>query len=126
VVEAVDIVREPFNCNLPAQAAALAALEDRAHVRRTVELARSERERMARALRDRGLDVPPSLANFLFVDLARDAATVYRDLVSRGVIVRPLLSYGFQTALRISIGTAEENARLLSALDEVLAPAPGR
>ena len=126
VVEAVDIVREPFNSNLPGQAAALAALEDRAHVRRTVELTRSERERMARALRERGLDVLPSLANFLFVDLARDAASVYRGLVARGVIVRPLLAYGFETALRVSIGTPEENARLLSALDAVLAPAPGR
>jgi len=123
VVEALDIVREPFNSNLLAQAGALAALEDRAHVRRTVELARSERERMARALRERGLDVLPSLANFLFVDLARDAAGVYRDLVARGVIVRPLRGYGFDTALRVSIGTPEENARLLSALDAVLAPA---
>jgi histidinol-phosphate aminotransferase len=126
VVEAVDIVREPFNSNLPGQAAALAALGDREHVRRTVELTRSERERMARALRERGLDVLPSLANFLFVDLARDAAPVYRDLVAGGVIVRPLRAYGFETALRISIGTPEENARLLSALDAVLAPAPGR
>jgi len=121
VVEAVDVVREPFNSNLLAQAGALAALEDRAHVRRTVELARSERERMAQALRERSLDVLPSLANFLFVDLARDAAGVYRDLVARGVIVRPLRGYGFDTALRISMGTPEENARLLSALDAVLA-----
>ena len=122
----MDIVREPFNCNVLAQAAALAALEDRAHVRRTVELARSERERVARALRERGLEVLPSLANFLFVDLARDAAAVYRELVDQGVIVRPLRAYGFDTALRVSIGSPEENARLLSALDAVLASAPGR
>ena len=123
VVEAVDIVREPFNSNLLAQAGALAALEDRAHVRRTVELARAERERMSGALRERGLTVLPSLANFLFVDLARDGAAVYRELGARGVIVRPLRAYGFDTALRISLGTPEENGRLLAALDAVLAPA---
>jgi histidinol-phosphate aminotransferase len=122
VVEAVDIVREPFNSNVPGQAAALAALEDDAHVRRTVELTRAERERMAGALRGRGHRVLPSLANFLFVDVGRDAAAVYRDLVARGVVVRPLRAYGFDTALRISIGSPEENARLLTALDAVLAP----
>ena len=126
VVDAVDVVREPFNCNVLAQAAALAALEDRAHVRRTVELARSERERVAGALRQRGLTVLPSLANFLFVDLARDAAAVYRELVDQGVIVRPLRAYGFDTAVRVSIGSPEENTRLLSALDAVLSAAPGR
>jgi histidinol-phosphate aminotransferase len=126
VVEAVDIVREPFNSNVLGQAAALAALEDRAHVRRTMELNRSERERVAAALRGRGLGVLPSLANFLFVDLARDAGPVYRDLVGHGVIVRPLRAYGFETALRISIGAPEENERLLSALDAVLLSAPLR
>jgi histidinol-phosphate aminotransferase len=126
VVEAVDLVREPFNCNVLGQAAALAALEDRDHVRRTVELNRSERARMAAALRERGLEVLPSLANFLFVDLARDAAAVYRELLGHGVIVRPLRAYGFETALRISIGSPEENGRLLSALDAAFVPAPRR
>jgi histidinol-phosphate aminotransferase len=122
VVEAVDIVREPFNSNVPGQAAALAALEDEAHVRRTLDVTRAEREGLARALRERGHLVLPSLANFLFVDVGRDAAVVYRDLVTQGVIVRPLRAYGFHTALRISIGTPEENARLLAALDAVVAP----
>jgi histidinol-phosphate aminotransferase len=126
VVEAVDIVREPFNSNVLGQAAALAALEDADHVRRTVELNRSERDRVARALRERGLVVWPSLANFLFVDVQRDAAAVYRDLVGRGVIVRPLRAYGFETALRVSIGLPEENTRLLNALDAVMAPAARR
>jgi histidinol-phosphate aminotransferase len=126
VVDAVDIVREPFNSNVLGQAAALAALEDRAHVRRTLELNRAERERVARGLRERGLTVLPSLANFLFVDVRRDAAAVYRGLLGHGVIVRPLRGYGFATALRISIGSPEDNGRLLAALDAVLSPAPGR
>ena len=81
VVEAVDIVREPFNSNVPGQAAALAALEDEAHVRRTLDLMRSEREaRWPGPCASGAYLVLPSLANFLFVDVRRDAAAVYRDL----------------------------------------------
>jgi len=126
VVEAVDVVREPFNANVLGQVAALAALEDRAHVRRTVEQNRSERPRVAEGLRERGLRVLPSLANFLFVDFGRDAGPVYRELVGRGVVVRPLRAYGFGNALRVSIGSPEENDRFLSALDAVLLAAPRR
>jgi histidinol-phosphate aminotransferase len=121
VVRAVDLVREPFNSNTLGQAGALAALDDHAHVRRTLELTARERPRMARSLSARGLTVLPSLANFLCVDVHRPAASVFGGMLRRGVIVRPLQAYGFATALRISLGTPEENARLLAVLDEVLA-----
>jgi histidinol-phosphate aminotransferase len=120
VIEAVDLVREPFNSNTPGQAGALAALGDGEHVRRTLELTRRERDGLTRDLRGRGLHVLPSLANFLCVDLRRPGAAVFRGLLRRGVIVRPLEAYGLPTCLRISIGAPAENARLLAALDEVL------
>ena len=120
VVEAIDLVREPFNSNLPGQAAALAALGDSAHVAATLELTRVERAGMAQALGARGLRALPSLANFLCVDVGRPAGPVFRALLRRGVIVRPLDAYGLPTFLRISIGMRAENARLLQALDEVL------
>ena len=120
VVEAIDMVREPFNSNLPGQAAALAALGDHAHVAATLELARAERAVVARGLEGRGLRVLPSLANFVCVDLGRPAGPVFRGLLRRGVIVRPLETYGLPSCLRISIGLPAENARLLRALDEVL------
>jgi histidinol-phosphate aminotransferase len=121
VVDAIDLVRHPFNANAIGQAAALAALEDPGHVRRTLDLNRVERARMEAALLDRGLQFLPSLANFLCVQLGMPAGEVYRRLLSKGVIVRPLVAYGMPDALRISIGTPDENTNLLEALDAVLA-----
>jgi histidinol-phosphate aminotransferase len=124
VVDAVDTVREPFNANLVGQAAALAALEDDAHVRRTVELCRRERARVAAALAARGLQVEPSLANFLLVDTGREGAGLFRRMLAEGVIVRPMGAYGFDTCLRISVGTEAENDRMLAALERALAEVP--
>jgi histidinol-phosphate aminotransferase len=124
VVDAIDTVREPFNSNAVGQAAALGALGDAEHVRRTVELCRRERERVRAALTARGLEVPPSLGNFLFVDTARPGGEVFRRLLEQGVIVRPMAAYGFPRCLRISLGTAEEDDRLLAALDRALAEIP--
>jgi histidinol-phosphate aminotransferase len=115
------VVREPFNSNLVGQAAALAALGDPAHVAATLALTRAQRAETARALAGRGLRVVPSLANFVCVDLGRPGAPVFRGLLRRGVIVRPLDAYGLPSCLRISIGLPHENARMLAALDEVLA-----
>jgi histidinol-phosphate aminotransferase len=124
VIEAVDLVREPFNSNTLGQAGALAALGDRFHVERTLDLTRVERAALARDLAARGLRVLPSLANFLCVDVGRPGAEVFRALLRRGVIVRPLEAYGLPSCLRISIGARPENARLLAALDEVRAERP--
>jgi histidinol-phosphate aminotransferase len=124
VIEAVDTIREPFNTSSIGQAAALAALEDHGHLRRTLDLNRAERRRVARALAERGLRVLPSLTNFVCVDVGQDGADVWKRLLARGVIVRPLRPYGLDTWLRVSIGTAEENDTFLEALDAVLAPPP--
>ena len=66
----------------------------------------------------------PSLGNFLCVDTRRDAALVFRRLLEKGVIVRPLRPYGLPASLRISVGTAAEIDRLLEALDAVLPGIP--
>ena len=124
VVEAIDTVREPFNSNAVGQAAALAALGDGEHVRRSVELNRVEKARLEEALRGRGLAVLPSLGNFLCVDTSGDGAEVFRRLLTRGVIVRPLRPYGMPSWLRVSVGTAEENALFLDALDQARGPRP--
>jgi histidinol-phosphate aminotransferase len=120
VIESLDSVREPFNSNSLGQAAALAALEDHAHVQRAVVSNRAQKARLAAELRRRGLEALPSLANFLCVDLGREAAPVFRGLLDRGVIVRPLTAYALPNALRVSVGTAEENDLFLAALDASL------
>jgi histidinol-phosphate aminotransferase len=120
VVEAIDTVREPFNSNAVGQAAALAALDDRDHVARALALNRSEKPRLEAELQRRGLATLPSLGNFVCVDTRRDGDLVFRRLLERGVIVRPLRAYRMPESLRVSVGTAEENDRFLAALDAVL------
>jgi histidinol-phosphate aminotransferase len=117
VLDALVVLREAFGTNSVAQAAAAAALGDREHVRRTLELNRVERPRLAAALADRGFRVLPSLANFVTFDCGRPGRELFRDLLARGVIVRPLDPYAMASWLRVSVGTAGENDRFIQALD---------
>jgi histidinol-phosphate aminotransferase len=117
VLDALIVLREAFGTNSVAQAAAAAALGDREHVRRTLELNRVERPRLAAALADRGFRVLPSLANFVTFDCGRPGRELFRDLLARGVIVRPLDPYAMASWLRVSVGTAGENDRFIQALD---------
>jgi histidinol-phosphate aminotransferase len=122
VVEALDTVREPFNTNLVGQAAALAALDDHGHLLRSRELNRTEKARLEKALRARGFSLLPSLANFLCVDAGEDGTGLFKRLLAKGVIVRPLRPYGLDSWLRVSVGTSDENDSLLEALDAVRPP----
>jgi len=119
VLEAVLVIREAFGTNSVAQAAAAAALGDVEHVRRSVELNRTEKARVADELRRRGYTVLPSLANFVTYDTRAEGREVFRRLLGRGVIVRPLDPYDMRSWLRVSIGTPPENSAFLSALDAV-------
>jgi histidinol-phosphate aminotransferase len=120
VAELLNRVRHPFNVNAPAQAAAQAALADRAHLERSVTHNRLERARLTAGFEAIGLRSIPSVGNFVTVDLGRPAAPVDQALLREGVICRPVANYGLPNHLRISIGLAEENERLLAALDQVL------
>jgi histidinol-phosphate aminotransferase len=120
VLDAVLVIREAFGTNSLAQAAAAAALGDAPHVRRSVELNRKEKPRLAEALVARGFTVLPSLTNFVTFDTGRSGREVFQKLLARGVIVRPLDPYGMASFLRVSVGTPPENDAFLSALDAVL------
>jgi histidinol-phosphate aminotransferase len=124
VLDAVLVIREAFGTNSLAQAAAAAALGDAPHVRRSVELNREEKPRLAAALVARGFTVLPSLTNFVTFDTGRSGREVFQRLLARGVIVRPLDPYGMASFLRVSVGTPPENDAFLTALDAVL-PRPG-
>jgi histidinol-phosphate aminotransferase len=117
VLDAVYVIREAFGMNLPAQAAATAALSDSDHVRRSVELNRTEKARLRRELEARGYLVLPSLANFLTFDTRRSGRELFHELLTRGVIVRPLDPSRMPSFLRVSVGTAAENDAFLAALD---------
>ena len=119
MVDPIDRVRPPFNAGSVGQAAARAALGDRAHVERSVALNRRERARLAGALAALGLGVAPSQANFLLVDVRRPCGEVFDALLQKGVIVRPM-DAPLTTHLRITVGLPSENDRLLGSLSEVL------
>jgi histidinol-phosphate aminotransferase len=116
VVAVVERLRESFNVNNVALAAAEAALGDAAHLAKATAWNAAERAWLANALSSRGYRVLPSQTNFVLVDLGRDAAPFERHLFERGVIVRPMGGYGLGESVRISIGSRAENQRLLDAL----------
>jgi histidinol-phosphate aminotransferase len=120
--EAVGVmnkVRQPFNVNLLAQVAALAALRDQAHLRKVVKLCRTERGRLERKLTSMGFECIPSQANFILVKVARDGRELFNQLLSRGVIVRAMGGYGFPDTVRVTVGLPEENDRFLAELASV-------
>jgi histidinol-phosphate aminotransferase len=123
-VALLNRIRQPFNVNSLAQVAALAALEDEASLKVAVRAIRDGVGQLSSALEALGIRHVPSRANFIMVEVP-DAAHVYEQLLKLGVIVRPLASFGLERALRISVGTPEENARLVDALRTVLASGAG-
>lgn len=122
MADLLNRVRQPFNNNSLALLAAEVALEDQAHVERSVALNLRERSRIASALLAMGLEVLPSQANFLAIGFKRDAGPLHQALLARGIIVRPVASYDMPQFLRVSIGTEAENDRFLTALREILKP----
>lgn len=113
-------VRNPFNVNSLAQAAALAALEDEENVRRVVELNAKGRRQLYRELDKRGIKYAPTQANFILIDTARDSQRVFEALLKKGIIVRPGTFLGYPTGIRVSISTEEDNNRFIAALEEAL------
>jgi histidinol-phosphate aminotransferase len=120
IADVLNRIRQPFNTSSLAQAAALAALGDEAHLARSVELNAAEMQRVTAACRALGLGVAPSAGNFLLVDMHNDARPIFDALLREGVIVRPVGNYGLPEHLRITIGTRAENDRLIHALGKVL------
>jgi len=114
-------VRQPFNVNAMAQAAAAAALEDRAFLKRSTDLVHQGLERLYAGLERLGLAYHKTQANFFLIDVGQPADAVFQAMLRRGVIVRAMRAYGFPNHIRINVGLPEENQRFLHALEQVLA-----
>ncbi|PYN31011.1 MAG: histidinol-phosphate transaminase [Candidatus Rokuibacteriota bacterium] len=119
-VALMNRIRQPFNVNSLAQAGALAALEDEGHVLECVRTIEAGRHFLYDEFKTLGVRYVPSRANFILVDVGRSAADIYQKLLHEGVIVRPMTPFGMETALRITVGTPEENRKLVNALRTVL------
>ena len=122
VADVLNRVRQPFNVSSPALRAALAALDDDEHVARSAAINQAGLAQLTIGCERLGLNVIPSVGNFLSIDFGRDAAPIYEALLHLGVIVRPIAGYGLPHHLRVTVGRAHENARFLEALATVLAP----
>ena len=120
IAETLNRLRQPFNVNSVALAAAAAALEDVEHVRASVELNRVALRELRAGLAGLGLEFLPSAANFVLVDLGRPAGPIYEGMLRRGVIARPTGNYGLPNHLRITTGTLEQTRRAITALGAVL------
>jgi histidinol-phosphate aminotransferase len=120
LLAAMNKLRTPFNTSGVAQAAALAALDDNEHVAHCIETNAAERKHLTEGLAKLGYRPVPSESNFVFLVAGPDAKALSGELLKMGVIVRPLGWMGFPEAIRISVGTAEENEKCLSAMARVI------
>lgn len=120
VADLLNRVRQPFNNNMLALAAAEAAWSDRAYLDKTIAANKAGMAQLTEGFQELGLTWIPSAGNFVSVDMGRPAIPIYQALLRKGVIVRPIANYEMPDHLRVSIGTETENRIFLKALHEVL------
>jgi histidinol-phosphate aminotransferase len=119
IADLLNRVRQPFNVNTLALAAAGIALNDEGHLERALRVNSDGMQQLISVFDELGLEHIPSAGNFVAVDVGRDAGPVYDALLRRGVIVRPVANYGMPRHLRVTVGTAAENERFVEALREI-------
>ncbi|MCE0758624.1 histidinol-phosphate transaminase [Marinobacter sp. G11] len=123
IADILNRVRQPFNVDTVALAAATAVLEDDAYLNRSREVNEAGLRQLCEGFDRMGLPYIPSAGNFVAVEVGEQAAGVYQALLAHGVIVRPVAGYGMPCHLRVSVGLPEENDRFLDALAEALVSA---
>lgn len=120
IIQYLHKVRQPFNVSLIAQAAATAALDDRAFLSKTQKLVRDGRVFFYKALDQMGLRYLPSQANFVLVDAACDADRLFQDLLRYGMIIRSMKAYGLPSWIRVTMGTKKQNTLFFKLLKTCL------
>ncbi len=122
VADLLNRVRQPFNANSLAQAAAVAAMQDEAFLEECIDINNAGMDQITAGFRRLGLEYIPSCANFVAVKVG-NAAAINHSLLKQGVIVRPVGNYGMSQHLRVSIGLKAENSKFLQALEIALGEA---
>ncbi len=120
IADILNRVRQPFNTNSLAQAAALASLDDDEHVNKSVAMNNAGKAYLQQAFDDMGLRHLPTMGNFISVHVAGDGMALYQKLLAQGVIVRPVANYNMPEYLRVTIGTQEQNARFIESLKQLI------
>lgn len=117
----IERIKEPFSVNLLAQAAAIAALEDTDHVKKSRQINHEGKNQIYAGLQAMGLPYIDTQANFILIQVPKDGKEVFDGLLRQGVIVRAADSFGLLRHIRVTVGTREQNQRFLEALAKVLA-----
>ena len=120
IVSILDRVREPFNINSMAQAAALACLRDKSYYEKNLNIIKKEREFLYENFRKMKLPFVDSVTNFILLNVRRNSFQVSQQLLKKGIIIRDMGFWGLDTYIRVTIGTPQENRKFIQALKEVL------
>ena len=121
MVQYLDKFRDPFNVNCLAQAGACAAMDDKDFVDRTLKLVKEERQFLWDELEKMGLEYIKTVTNFMMINVKRDSKKVFEDMICNGVIIRDMQAWGYDTFIRVSVGTRKENKIFIETLKKVLA-----
>lgn len=119
-VSLMERARQPFNVNLLAQAAAIAALDDDSFLAKTRKVVLEGKAYLYDSLRKLGIAYVPSVTNFILLDVGRDGTEVFKGMLKFGLIVREMKQYGLKNFIRVTIGTGKENERFIRVLKKVL------
>ena len=119
LVDCLYQVRDPFPVHRLAQVAALAALKDRDHTEKSVQLIHEGRKYLYKELDRMGLFYVPSQANFVFIDFGRDSEEIFQSLLREGVIIRPGKVWNYPTFARVTVGRMRDNQRFIKALKKI-------
>ena len=120
LVAYLERIRQPFNVNLLAQVAGVAALEDKEFLKKTRRLTLEGKDFIYQELSRIGLGYVPSVTNFILIDVGRDSQEVFKSMLKFGVIVRDMRQYGLTNFIRVTIGTQKENQKFLRILSKVM------
>ena len=120
IVDYINRVRQPFNSNLLAQAAAIAALDDNDFVTKTLNLVKDGLKYLYEKLDEMGLEYLPTETNFFLIKVPTGGKNIYQRMLREGVIIRSMESYGLGDYIRINVGLPEENERFISSLKKVI------
>ena len=120
IIDILNRIREPFNVNSMAQAAAVAVLGDETYYRNIAKEVEVQRQYLYRSLESMDIPYEVSFTNFILVHVGEDSTQVARDLLKKGVIIRDMAAWGLKGYIRVSIGSALENKRFIKTLGEVI------
>lgn len=125
LIERMNRVRDPFNVNLLAQAAGIAALNSKKHYLLSKELVKTGRDFFYEQLDEMGVSYLPTQANFILIDCGRDSRDIYEYLLRNGIIVRPTHSFGLPNHIRVTFGTVQQNEEFFKVFKQAMANLAG-